>query len=220
MAKAVFWDWSATLADEADFDRNVCESMEKEYARKNKITLVEASKAFKDILKKTENTWKWHDYINHAKEMGVDWKMAHIANIDLLEVLPNVEKVLKYSRRKGYYNCLTTNAVEEVIKFRMGRLVNQFDLIVGSDTVKALKSKGKHLKYVIEKLDIEPSMSFSVGDELSQDITPAKKLGFKTVLCDYNKEMAYYHTEHFSKKIVNTKPDYVINNLIEIKKII
>lgn len=220
MAKAVCWDWSATLADEAVFDKNVCGSMEKEYAKKNKMTLAEASKVFKDILKKKDNTWKWHDYIDHAKDMGVDWKAAQLVNLDLLVVLPDVEKALRYSRKKGYYNCLTTNAVEKVIKFRMGRLADRFDLIVGSDTVKALKSKGKHLKYATEKLGIDPSKSFVIGDELSQDIAPAKKLGFKTVLCDYDKQMAYYHTEHFSKKIVKTKPDYVINNLIEIKNII
>jgi len=92
--------------------------------------------------------------------------------------------------------------------------------MIGSDTVRALKSEGKHFKYGLKKLEVKPENAISVGDNYSQDIEPAKKLGIKTVSCMYGKDMTYYHSEHISNNNIQGEADFTINNLLEIKKLI
>jgi len=121
--KIIFWDWTGTLADESEFDKAICKTMEKEYAQKNRISLKDAEKVFKEHLKRLENTWQWHDYSLHGRTLNADWKEAHAVNIGKLIVLPHAEEVLEFSKNRGYHNCLATNANEDVIIFRIEKSI-------------------------------------------------------------------------------------------------
>jgi HAD superfamily hydrolase (TIGR01549 family) len=221
--KIAFWDWTGAIADESKIDEAVCKSMEEACAKKHKIPLKEAEKKFKNHLKSLENTWQWHDYVLHGRALGVDWKRNQEINLKKLVLLPNARETLKYVRDRGYKNVLATNAIRDVILLRADyvNLADLFDDIVASSDVKALKSEGKHFEYILEKLNGNASSSFSIGDNPIQDINPAKRLGLKTIYCDFGEKLTYYHSEHISNN--HKEPitaDYIIKNLLEIKGII
>lgn len=221
--KLVFWDWTGTLVDESKLDESVCKSMEEEVAQKNGISFKDAEKKFKDHLKKLENTWQWHDYVLHGRTLGVDWKKHQEMNLENLVLLTHAKEILEYTREKGYKNILATNAVKAVIILRVdyADLSDLFDFIIASDDVRALKSEGKHFEYGLQILNGDSASSFSIGDNPIQDILSAKKLGLKTIYCDFGQHLTHYHSEHISndhRKLVT--PDYKIHDLSEIKNII
>ncbi len=221
--KLVFWDWTGTLADEFRLDEAVCRSMEEEVAHRDGIPFEEAERRFKDHLKRLENTWQWHDYVLHGKALGVDWKRHQEMYLGELVLLPHATEILEYSREKGYKNILVTNAVRPVILLRIGYLglMNLFDAIITSDDVRALKSSGEHFRYGLRILDGDPQSSFSVGDNPVQDIEPAKRLGLKTIYCDFKRSMTHYHTAHISANHEElAQADYAIKNLSELRNII
>ena len=223
MEKSVFFDWTSTLADESKLDRAVCKSMEEEFSRKNDVSLRVAEERFRKHLKSLENTWEWHDYILHGKVLGVDWKTNQEKNFGTLVLLPHAREVLEHTRSKGYKNIMATNAIRPVIELRAKYvgLKDLFDLIVGSDDVEALKAEGKHFEYASSFFDYSPNLSYSVGDNPVQDILPAKRMGMKTIFCEFPRNFTYYHTNHISGNHSElVQADYTVSDLLQIKDII
>jgi len=221
--KLAVWDWTATLADEVEIDKAVCRSMEKEHSEKYRVSIKEAERKFKEHLQSLENTWRWHNYPLHGRTLGIDWRTSQEKNVGKLVVLPHAREILEFAKEKGYRNVLATNAAKPVMLIRVGHadLLDLFDLVVGSDTVKALKAEGKHFEYALEKLNGEASKSYSFGDNPVQDISPAKRLGLNTVYCRFGQGKTYYHSEHISgNHRFQPNSDYVIDDLLEIKDII
>ncbi|MBI2583474.1 MAG: HAD hydrolase-like protein [Candidatus Aenigmarchaeota archaeon] len=221
--KLVFWDWTGTLIDESRLDEAVCKSMEEEVAKKNNISFKDAEKRFRNHLKKLENTWEWHDYVLHGRILGVDWRNHQEKHLKELILLPYAKEILKYARESGCKNVLATNAVRAVILLRAGHagLLDLFDAIVTSDDVKALKSEGKHFEYGLKNLNGDPESSFSIGDNPVQDILSAKRLGLRTIYCDFGQNLTHYHSEHISNEhMESTAADYTVADLSEVKGII
>ncbi len=223
MKKIIFWDWTGTLADESQLDKAVCQTIEKEIAKKGNVTFTDAKTAFEDHLKKLENTWEWHDYVLHGKHFGLNWKEPQKKHLDKLILLPHAKEILKFARNKGYRNILATNAVRKVILLRLAHadLMRLVDAVIASDDVQALKSEGKHFDLGLRIMNGSAHLSFSVGNNPVQDIIPAKKLNLKTIFCEFGKELTHYHSEHIANNYTETAvPDYRIQNLEEIKSII
>lgn len=223
MKKIIFWDWAGTLADESRLDKAVCRSIEEEISKKENISPGEAEKTFTEYLKKLENTWEWHDYVRHGNEFGLDWKALQERNMKNLYLLPHTEEILHYTRNKGYKNILTTNAVREVARYRLAHasLLPLLDTIIASDDVKALKSEGKHFVHGLRVFNGASHLSYSVGNNPVQDIIPAKMLKLRTILCEFGEDLTHYHSPHISDDYTErVKPDYKIQNLLEIKNII
>ncbi len=221
--KMIFWDWTGTLADESKLDKYVCRDMETELSNNAGITFEEAKSKFKAHLKNLENTWKWADYALHGKALGVDWKLHQKSNLGKLVLLPHAKEILDYTKQKGYVNVLATNAVREVILLRLDSvgLTGAFDAVIASDDVRAMKSEGKHLERGLELFNGDAVSSFSVGDNPVQDISPAKKLGMKTIYCSFGNGMTHYHSEHISANhTAEAEADFVIADLSGIKSIV
>ena len=200
MSKLIFWDWTGTLADEAEFDKAVCMTLEEEIAKKRDIPFETAVEVYQNHLKKLENTWRWHDYVSHCEELGIDWKYCQEKNLEKLKLVPGAVEILRYARGKGYKNVLATNAVRKVIDLRVGHagIGTNFDLVIASSDVEALKSEGRHFEKGMEELEGKVTFSFSVGDNPIQDIRPAQKLGMRAVFCAYGKNLTHYHSDHIS----------------------
>jgi FMN phosphatase YigB (HAD superfamily) len=223
MTRILFWDWTGTLADEAKLDEAVCRSIEKNIAAKRKISLEEAEQLFNNHLKKMENSWQWHDYVQHGKVFGVDWKPSQVSNLDKLALVPYAREILAYTRSKGYRNILVTNAVRDVVLLRAKHLeiIDMFAAVIASSDVKALKAEGRHFEHGLKKLDGDPTKSYSVGDNPVQDIQPAKRLGMKTIFCNFGERLVHYHSEHISNNHREVSAaDYTIKGLQEIEKIL
>lgn len=223
MKRIIFWDWTGTLADESQLDKAVCQTIEEEIAKKGNMELSDAKKAFEDHLKKLENTWEWHDYVLHGNHFGLDWEKPQRKNLDKLILLPGVKEILIFAKDKGYRNILATNAVRGVVLMRLTHagLMTFFEAIIASDDVQALKSEGEHFAQGLRILEGSAHLSFSVGNNPVQDITPAKQMNMRTILCEFGKELIHYHSQHISDNCTEMAlPDYRIRNLLEIKNII
>ncbi len=223
MTKIIFWDWTGTLADEARLDKAVCRSLEKDIAAKRKIPRQEAERLFNDHLKRIENSWQWHDYVQHSIRFGVDWRHSQEINLDKLVLVPHAREILEYARAEGYRNILVTNAVRDVVLLRAKHvgIIDMFEAIIASSDVKSLKAEGKHFTQGLKEFDGDPHRSWSVGDNPIQDIQPAKRLGLKTIFCDFGERLVHYHSEHISNNHREVSgADYTIKSLQEIEKII
>ncbi len=223
MSKLIFWDWTGTLADEAELDKAVCTTLEEEIAKQRGIDFDAAVNVYQGHLKKLENTWHWHDYVTHCEELDIDWKYCQETNLAKLKLVPGAVEILRYSRGKGYKNILATNAVRKVIELRVAHagIGTLFDLTISSSDVEALKSEGKHFEKGMQELGGEVYFSFSVGDNPIQDIRPAQKLGMRAVFCAYGKDLTHYHSDHISDNHrILVRSASRINKLTDIKYII
>lgn len=221
--RIIFWDWTGTLADEAQLDRAVCLSLEKEIARRRHLSREKAASLFQNYLRRLEGTWEWHDYLRHARHFGLDWRPSQIENLSLLRLLPGAQEILKLAQDQGWLNILATNAVKAVIELRLRwvGLLDIFDDIITSDMVQALKSSGQHFLYGLRKWSARAAVSFSVGDNPVQDIQSAKTLGLKTIFCSFGRNLTHYHSPHISPDHhQSVAADYQVSSLLEIKKIL
>ncbi|MEM2985004.1 MAG: HAD family hydrolase, partial [Candidatus Jordarchaeaceae archaeon] len=78
-------------------------------------------------------------------------------------------------------------------------------LITASEMEKG-KPDPEPFKKIIEDLDLEPSSIMMVGDSISSDLAPAKKLGMKTALV--------------SEKESSPLADIKVKNIVELKVIL
>jgi FMN phosphatase YigB (HAD superfamily) len=223
MRKIIFWDWTGTLADEARLDEAVCRSLEEDIAAERNVALEEAERLFNDHLKSMENSWQWHDYVQHGRDFGVDWRRSQEINLSKLVLVPYAREILEYTEGKRFFNVLVTNAVRDVVMLRAKHvgIIDMFPAIITSSDVKALKAEGKHFAHGLEEFDGDPHSSWSVGDNPIQDIQPAKRLGLGTIFCDFGERLVHYHSEHIANNHrEKSGADYTIKNLRDIAKII
>ncbi len=222
-SKLIFWDWTGTLANEAELDKAVCLTMERELAKKEDISAEQAALRYQEYLREREGTWEWHDYVTHCRDLGIGWRHCQESNFDKLFLVPGAGEILAHAHSRGYKNVLATNAVRKVIELRV-RFVgigHLFDKLIASDDARALKSEGKHFLRGLRDMDGIASASFSVGDNPVQDIQPAQQLGMRTVFCAYGRDLTHYHSVHISdnhKKRV--RAGFRIRKLSEIKDIL
>ncbi len=195
----------------------------KNWPKKNAISFKQAAVKYNSHLTKLENTWRWHDYVSHGQELGIDWEKCQKQNLSKLKIIAGAEDILKFCRQKGYKNILATNAVKKVIQLRVEHadLQKLFDLVIASSDAGALKSEGKHFKLGFNKFGSSSDCSYSVGDNPVQDIRPALRLGLKTIFCESGRYLTHYHSEHISGNYKEKiEPDFKIKTLSEINKII
>jgi FMN phosphatase YigB (HAD superfamily) len=222
-SKLIFWDWTGTLANEAELDRAVCLTMEQELAEKESIPPGQAAERYQAYLKEREGTWQWHDYVTHCEDLGIDWRFCQESNLDKLFLVPGAGEILTYAHDRGYTNILATNAVRKVIELRIAHvgIGPLFDRVIASDDARALKSEGKHFLRGLRDAEGIASASFSVGDNPVQDIQPAQQLGMRTIFCSYGRELTHYHSAHISDNHAErVQTGFRINKLTDIKYIL
>lgn len=223
MKGCLMLDWTGTLVDEHDLDEDMCRSMELEISKNLRITVEEAKRRYQDLLIKYGDSWEWYDYPLHGDIFKIDWKRAHASALPKIRIIPNTIDVLSYYKGEGYYICMLTNAVKEVIDIRINYLKMRsfFDLIITSDIVKSTKSSGKHLELALRSIDVPRRDVYMIGDSLTQDILPAKRFKLVTILCKFG-AVAYNHTKNHNndnESLAGT-PDYIINSITELSSII
>jgi FMN phosphatase YigB (HAD superfamily) len=216
------FDWTGTLVNEYYLDKKMCDNIEIEISKKRGISFNEAKRKYQNLLTEYGDSWEWYNYPLHGQLFGVDWRKVHSTVLPEIKLIPSACEVLSYFKKKGHFICMLTNAVKEVVEMRIDflRMRHFFDLIVTSDMVESTKSTGKHLELALETLKISNKQAFMIGDSLTQDIFPAKKLGVVTVQCKFG-DATYYHTENHIENIKKSEtiPDYIIDDLTELLSI-
>jgi len=129
----------------------------------------------------------------------------------LLYPYPNVIPTLN-KLKKRYKLAILSDApkIQAWIRLAAMQIQDKFDYVVTFDETKAKKPSLKPFLYILKRLGLKSEECLMIGDSLKRDISPAKKLGFKTVFAKYGGDKEY----------AKIKSDYVINNIKGLLKIL
>lgn len=115
----------------------------------------------------------------------------HLWEVTLTK-LPDLDKVLRELKRKGFKLGIITNTVtsrEEHVRMAL-RKVNiekYFDIVVTSVDVGHEKPDERIFMTALRKLRIKPKDAVMVGNRISADIVGGNRMGMKTILFRWNK---------------------------------
>lgn len=127
----------------------------------------------------------------------------------------DIESIFKYLAAHEIKIALISDSIFPTIMRRIilqnWGLLQYFDLILTSQE-HGRKSGLKIFKKLINHFNAKPGEILHIGDKLSNDIIPAKKIGLQTCLILNGKL-----NEDINSKV---QPDFIIDNLREIKQII
>ncbi len=128
------------------------------------------------------------------------------------KLYPNVKQVLSELKNRNYELAILTNKPEKLAKKILNYfgLAHMFTVIVGEDTLPVRKPDPAVVEFILSATGMSKENAWMVGDGLN-DILVAKNSGIHSVLVTYG----YGETE----KLRELKPDYVINDFIELLNI-
>ena len=101
------------------------------------------------------------------------------------EAYPYAEKTILTLKQMGLKTGLITTAYEEEIDLILGRADLQkdlFDVIVGADTVREVKSHPNVFRHALRRLEVRPDEALFVGDSVDADYKAAESVRIKAVL--------------------------------------
>ncbi len=134
----------------------------------------------KSFLKKT---MKYKNIKTNIPEILKLWEKATETNKLFDDVMSNLEKLSK----KYKLVLLSSTGTEYSDKFIESLGIRKFFYkIILSCNVGLAKPNLDFFKLVLEETNVKPSEICLIGDSYSNDIIPAEKIGFKTILIDRN----------------------------------
>jgi putative hydrolase of the HAD superfamily len=219
--KAVIFDLDNTLIDFMKMKRLACraavDAMIKaglKADRKHTFTLLfklydrygyEYKEIFQALLKKLTGKV---DYGIVAAGIVAYRKVRERMLLPYLDVIPTLNKL----RRKGVKLAIVTDAprIEAWIRLAAMGIQDKFKAVITYDDSKQKKPSLKPFKLALKKLKVKSSEVIVVGDSISRDIVPAKRLGAKAVLTEYG----IVKKEKKEREVV--KPDFKIKRLSEV----
>lgn len=101
------------------------------------------------------------------------------------------------------------NRIVDVLEIR-----DYFEMIITSENCGAEKSTSIPFKIAMDSLGIKPEDAIMVGDRIDEDVLGAKKLGIKSIFL----KGSIWELRNYSKQEI--EPDYTIEKIIEVKKIL
>ena len=103
-----------------------------------------------------------------------------------LEFPKEIQKALLDLRSKYKLGLLTNTDIFSISFVRSKfNIENYFDQVIMSYDVGVVKPDKEFFQLLLNKLGVEPGECLMVGDNLYNDIVPAKELGMKTLLVDF-----------------------------------
>ncbi len=162
----------------------------------------------RDLLRKSLET-DTEQRVNEALVIFEDYYKKHCA--DESKIYPGVSEVLDYfGKRKKVLVTNRNKKYAEITLERLG-LRGYFVEIMGGDDEKCSKPEACQLNAMLEQFDVPKEKAIMIGD-MAIDIAAGKNAGVHTCGVTYGigKE----------EDIVREKPDYLINNISELKTII
>ena len=233
--KAVFFDLGNTLVTADDFRKNEASRLDQELLRSAgyDVSLEEVEQARKKADEYIQTEYRGNAKIHKrgfylfviCKFLGLDMDRKMIDELHKkfrekyfksIRLIPNVKDILSFLKGKGYKLAIISNgSVEGVNKIVDDlKLREYFDLVVASEELGKQKCTTVPLKVALDKLGLKPEEVLMIGDRTDEDILGAKKLGMIAVKHDYG----LWKDVNYSGEDV--KPDFVINDLLELKDIL
>ncbi len=197
--KAVLFDLGGTLVYTTEIPEVYKKILE---AHGIKRSLQEISRAHEETEKHLdiqklavlfEEYWiEWNLHI--LKRLGIKENMRALAETiadrwwDYADVglYPDVEETLQQLRKMSLKIGIVTNGLESdyrTILQKVG-LHDFFDVTVGIDTVGKMKPHRDIFLHALNRLEVSPSETLFVGDELEYDYEGARRVGLRPLLID------------------------------------
>jgi len=150
--------------------------------------------------------------VNDFEEFIQVYKNNYFLFIDDSELYPDVSNVLSYFSQRGFrISLLTTKAQDQAEKIlKHFKLSDYFNVIMGRRNGIAHKPSPEPLLLICKELEIDPIESLIVGDT-EMDIQCGQNANVKTCAISHG-----YRTE---ESILKHKPDYLVKDLNELKKL-
>jgi len=149
------------------------------------------------------------DLLNKAVNMYESYFIEHA--LDETVLYPHVDEILKYFKEKILL--IVTNRSKKSSEFALRNLgiLRYFKDIIGGDDEACLKPSPCPLERMIARFAINKERSIIVGD-MAIDVIAGKEVGMLTCAVTYG----------IGKKedIVKANPDYIIDDLLELKEIV
>ena len=130
---------------------------------------------------------------------------------DESKLFPAVEEILEYFKHKHKVIITNRNYEFAQIALKATGIDQYFSEIIGGDDIDCMKPSACPLDTAIYKLDINKQRAIMVGD-MDIDVLAGKSAGILTCAVTYG----------IGKRqdIIKAKPDYIIDSLLDLKKII
>ncbi len=144
----------------------------------------------------------------------------HEQKIISIKPFDDVIPCLKQIRDLGIETAIISDGIpikqyEKILRLGIDELI---DLIVISDEIGIRKPNPKLFDYCLKKFGVKGYESIYIGDNPEKDLVPARMNGMNSV---YIHRGGKYNNITTGEKILNgTKPEFEINSLLELKKII
>ena len=128
---------------------------------------------------------------------------------------PDAEDILIYLRGKGYkIGVIANQPIGTAGRLEEYGLLRYVDVVAASAELGVAKPDKIIFNKALEMAGCTANESVMIGDRLDNDIIPAKELGMKTIWI--RQGFAVYQNPHLSDE----QPDYTVDNLLELKKIL
>ena len=151
--------------------------------------------------------------VNDFEEFIQVYKNNYFLFIDDSELYPDVSNVLSYFSQRGFrISLLTTKAQDQAEKIlKHFTLSDYFNLIMGRRNGIAHKPSPEPLLLICKELEIDPIESLIVGDT-EMDIQCGQNANVKTC--------AIIHGYRTEESILLHKPDYIVEDLNDLKALL
>lgn len=202
--KTIIFDFDGTLADTINLSIKCIKLLSEKYDLKS-IPEIEKVRN-KSLLKiiKEDLELPWFKIIFFVKEL----QLLLENQIDEIKLFPKIKDVLKQLSKKYKLGIVTSNSSLIVKELLKKDSLNMFSFIQSDES---LLGKGKILKKIIKKQNLNPKETFYIGDEV-RDITAAREAGIKIISVTWG-----FNTKEILKE---NKPDFLVNKPEEIIKVL
>jgi len=128
---------------------------------------------------------------------------------------PDAEDILIYLRGKGYkIGVIANQPIGTAGRLEEYGLLRYVDVVAASAELGVAKPDKIIFNKALEMAGCTANESVMIGDRLDNDIIPAKELGMKTIWI--RQGFAVFQNPGLSDE----QPDYTVDNLLELKKIL
>lgn len=127
---------------------------------------------------------------------------------------PNAEEIFRYLCSQGYkIGIIANQSPGTAERLEKWRLLKYIDVVASSAELGVAKPDKAIFDKALEMAECTAQEAVMIGDRLDNDISPAKKLGMKTIWV--RQGFAIYQ----NLQLAECQPDYIVDNLSELKGI-
>ncbi|MFX1405638.1 MAG: TIGR02253 family HAD-type hydrolase [Promethearchaeota archaeon] len=158
---------------------------------------------------------------NQVKYIAVAVMAYHQEKIDSIKLFDDVRPCLNKLKLLGLKSAIITDSplpIKQYEKILRLNIDNLIDSVIISDEIGIRKPNPKLFSFCLKKFNVKGSETLYIGDNLNNDITPAKINSIHSIYIHRGGKYDFDKTSEEPNQ--KNKPDYEIYNLDEIFKII